>query len=322
MGYSNEVVSRAQKRLQELKTDREALQWRRLLEAYEKVPRIRQIDQQLRKNMSAVALSAFTKDTDAQELIEQGKTLQQERQGLIEANFPAGYIDEQPMCIKCSDNGYIGSTMCSCLMELCRQEQTRALSQLSCGAADFADFRLDYYDDRHDNNIGTNPRALMEKNLKKCRQFADNISSGNLLLNGGTGLGKTFLSACIAKAVAEKGYSVEYQPAGRLFSVLEKNRFNPTEESQIQAEKFLTSDLLIIDDLGTELPGNFVTAALYNLLNERLLAGKAMIVSTNLLIGEIAARYSPQIASRLQGSFTVLPFVGKDIRLLKNGYTF
>ena len=322
MAYSSEVVSRAQKRLAELKSDRESLQWHRLLEAYEKVPRIRQIDQQLRKNMSAVALSAFTKDGSAEELIEQGKQLQQERQKLIDANFPTGYIDEQPMCPKCSDNGYVGSTMCTCLAELCRREQAKTLSLLTCGEGCFADFRLDYYDDRVDGAIGVSPRTLMEVNLKKCQRFAENFGSGNLLFNGGTGLGKTFLSACIARTVAEKGFSVEYQPAGRLFSILEKNRFNPTEETQHQAEKLTNCDLLIIDDLGTELPGNFVTAALYNLLNDRLLAGKPMVVSTNLLMSEISARYSPQIASRLQGSFAPLTFVGKDIRLLKNGMQF
>ncbi len=319
MAYSSDVVSRAQKRLSDMKSDRESLQWRRLLEAYDRVPRIREIDQQLRKNVSAVALSAFTKDSSARELIAQGMALQQERQELLLANFPAGYIDEQPMCPHCSDNGYVGSTMCSCLRELCRQEQQAALSLLTCGEGRFQDFRLDYYDDRVDGTIGTSPRALMELNLKKCKRFAENFGSGNLLFIGGTGLGKTFLSACIARAVAEQGHSVEYQPAGRLFSILEKNRFNPSEETQKQADKLLNSDLLIIDDLGTELPGNFVTAALYNLLNDRLLAGKPMVVSTNLLISEITTRYSPQIASRLQGSFQALTFVGKDIRLLKNG---
>ena len=135
---------------------------------------------------------------------------------------------------------------------------------------------------------------------------------------GGTGLGKTFLSACIANAVTDKGYSVAYESAPRLFSKLEKNRFNPDEESREAAERFNTCDLLIIDDLGTEMPGNFVTAAFYSLLNDRLLEGKSMIISTNLNVDEIAVRYSPQIASRLQGSFKGLTFVGEDIRVLKN----
>lgn len=319
MAYSMEVVNRAQKRLKELKSERESLQWHRLLDAYAKIPRIREIDQQLRRNMSAVFLSALEKDGSAQDFMVKSQALQQERAQLIQDHFPAGYIDENPMCPKCSDNGYVGSTMCDCLKELCRQEQTKLLSLLACGEGRFEDFRLDYYEDRVDGKIGTSPRALMEINFKKCKRFAENFGSGNLLFNGGTGLGKTFLSACIARAVSEQGHWVEYEPAGRLFSILEKNRFNPDEESQRQVERLFHCDLLIIDDLGTELPGNFVTAALYNLLNERLLAGKPMIVSTNLLISEIAARYSPQIASRLQGSFQPLTFVGKDIRLIKNG---
>ena len=135
---------------------------------------------------------------------------------------------------------------------------------------------------------------------------------------GGTGLGKTFLSASIARMVADRGYSVAYESAHHLFSKLEKNRFNPDEESREQVAKLTECDLLIIDDLGTELPGNFVTAALYNLVNDRLLAGRAMIISTNLNIEESARRYSPQIASRLQGSFKRLTFVGEDIRVMKN----
>ena len=318
MAYSSEVVSRAQKRLQQMKSDRESLQWHRLLEAYEKVPRIRQIDQQLRKNMSAVALSAFNKNVSVEDLVSQGQQLQAERQELICQNFPKDYVDESPICANCSGTGYVGSTMCDCLKELCRQEQAQVLSDMTCGEGRFEDFRLDYYGTQINSTYGASPRTLMEVNLKKSKRFVENFGSKNLLFVGGTGLGKTFLSACIARAVAEKGYSVAYEPAGRLFTKLEKNRFAPTEETQREADKLFSADLLIIDDLGTELPGNFVTAAFYNLLNERLLAGKPMIVSTNLTVDEAGQRYSPQIASRLQGSYQLLPFVGEDIRVLKN----
>ena len=160
----------------------------------------------------------------------------------------------------------------------------------------------------------------MKMNLQCCQNYAKSFKEncGNLMFVGGTGLGKTFLSACIANVVTDKGYSVAYESASQLFRKLERNRFNPTEETRAEADQIMNSDLLIIDDLGTELPGNFVTAALYDLLNERLLAGKAMIVSTNLTKDEIAQRYSPQIASRLNGNFTGLTFVGEDIRVLKN----
>ena len=139
-----------------------------------------------------------------------------------------------------------------------------------------------------------------------------------LLFTGNTGLGKTFLSACIADVVTDKGYSVAYESAPQLFNKLEKDRFDPNETSRADAARFASCDLLIIDDLGTELASGFVTAALYGLLNDRLLAGKSTIISTNLNADEMAERYSPQIASRVQGNFKGLTFVGEDIRVLKN----
>jgi len=217
----------------------------------------------------------------------------------------------------------MGSTMCHCLMALCLQEQRKEIRALTDGTERFHNFRLDYYSDMIDRNYGASPRFIMEKTLAMCRQFANNFypGSGNLLFVGGTGLGKTFLSACIANDLTDKGYGVAYESAPQLFAKLEKNRFNPDEESRLQADKFARSDLLIIDDLGTEMVGNFVTAALYSLINDRLLSGKSTIISTNLNAGEIAQRYSPQIASRLQGNYKGLTFVGEDIRVLKNrGY--
>ena len=142
--------------------------------------------------------------------------------------------------------------------------------------------------------------------------------SGNLLFIGNTGLGKTFLSACIARTVADRGYSVCYETASHLFSKLERAKFNGDEDARKETEKYTACDLLIIDDLGTEMPGQFVTAALYSLLNDRLLAGKPMVISTNLNVDEAGRRYSPQVASRLHGSFTRLTFVGDDIRVMKN----
>ena len=144
------------------------------------------------------------------------------------------------------------------------------------------------------------------------------LNAGNLLFIGGTGLGKTFLSACIARAVADRGYSVVYETAGHLFSKLEQAKFGGSEEARREIAKYNTCDLLILDDLGTEMPGQFVTAALYGLLNDRLLANKPMVISTNLNVDELTRRYSPQIASRLHGSFNRLTFVGEDIRVLKN----
>ena len=324
MAYSNDIVRRARQRLESQKADRESVQNARLQQVYDALPQVREIDRQLRGSMVLAAQAAFLKGTDGKEAlaeVRQGNlALQQKRKALIESRFSPDFLDESPICSHCGGSGYIGSTMCTCLAELCRDEQKKELALLAAGDSRFSQFRLDYYPERTDPKYGASPRIIMGRILEICRKYAADFSaeSGNLLFNGGTGLGKTFLSACIARSVAEKGYSVTYESAQHLFAKLEKNRFHPDEESTSAVAKIQNCDLLILDDLGTELPGNFITAALYALVNDRLLAGKPMLVSTNLSIDEISKRYSPQIASRLQGSFQLLPFVGEDIRVLKN----
>ena len=327
MAYSKEVVQRARARLAQAKEDRESENRQHLAEAYARVPRIREIDILLRRTMAMAAQAVFASGGDVQtamaEAKAQNQSLQQERAWLIDTNFEEGFLDEMPICDRCGGTGYMGSTMCECLAELCRQEQKKELTLLSGGKENFSQFRLDYYPDRVDPKLGVSPRAIMERNLRTCRTYANTFSSGsgNLLFNGGTGLGKTFLSACIARSVADKGFSVIYETASHLFNKLEQAKFNPSDETRHEAAKLSACDLLIVDDLGTEMPGQFVTAALYSLLNDRLLAGKPMIISTNLNVDEIQRRYSPQIASRLQGSFHQLIFLGEDIRILKNrGY--
>ena len=324
MAYSAEVVSRARARLAQAKEDRESENRQHLAVAYARVPRIREIDILLRQTMAQAAYAAFQQGSDGRELLEQARQqnleLQQERAILAMENFEEGYLDDSPICDKCGGSGYIGSNMCECLRELCRQEQKKEVSILSGSRDTFNQFRLDYYPDRIDPKYGASPRTIMERNLKVCRTYALTFtpSAGNLLFVGGTGLGKTFLSACIARAVADRGYSVVYESAGHLFSKLEQAKFNPSEEARREAARFNDCDLLILDDLGTEMPGQFATAALYTLLNDRILENKPVVVSTNLNMDELGRRYSPQIASRLQGSFLLLTFVGEDIRILKN----
>lgn len=324
MAYSAEVVKRARARLAQAKEDRESENRQHLAVAYARVPRIQEIDIQLRRTMAQAAQAAFLQGGDGRELLEKARLenleLQQERAILAMENFEEGYLDDSPICDKCGGSGYIGSNMCECLTELCRQEQKKEVSVLSGSREAFNQFRLDYYPDRIDPKYGASPRTIMERNLKICRTYALTFApnAGNLLFVGGTGLGKTFLSACIARAVADRGYSVVYESAGHLFGKLEQAKFSSSEEARREAARFTDCDLLILDDLGTEMPGQFVTAAFYTLLNDRILAGKPMVISTNLNIDEAARRYSPQIASRLQGSFQGLTFVGEDIRILKN----
>ena len=324
MAYSAEVVKRARARLAQAREDRESENRQHLAEAYRRVPRIREIDMELRRTMAQAAQAAFLQGSDGRELLEQVRMqnleLQQERAILAMEHFEEGYLDESPICDCCGGSGYIGSTMCECLLELCRQEQKKEVSILSGSKDSFNQFRLDYYPDQIDRNLGVNIRSVMEKTLQTCRRYALTFSekSGNLLFSGDTGLGKTFLSACIARTVADRGYSVVYESAGHLFSNLERAKFSNDEAARETCRRYNDCDLLIIDDLGTEMPGQFTTAAPYGLINDRLLTAKPMIVSTNLTVDDMLRRYSPQIASRLRGSFTRVAFLGEDIRVLKN----
>ena len=321
MAYSSEVMRRARQRLEKAREDRQSLLTAREQEIYEKLPRVRELDRQLSGSMAKAVQAAFAKGTDAREVLEklkaQNMALQAERKALIAAHFPAEYLDDGPICPHCEGMGYIGTQMCSCLQTLCQEELKKTISLFAAGEHTFADFRLEYYPDVRER---INPRAIMSRTSDVCRRYAAEFTpnSGNLLFNGGTGLGKTFLSACIARQVAEKGYSVAYESAPRLFAKLEKDHFRPDEHSAREVAELYQSTLLIIDDLGTELTGSFTISALYALVNDRLLTGKPTIISTNLNMNEIRQRYSPQIASRLEGGYQLLPFVGQDIRVLKN----
>lgn len=328
MGYSAEVITRARRLLEANNAQIQAQEQARLRDAYAKVPRLKEIDNQLRSTMVFAAQAAFARGEEAHAIMEDAKqanmALQQERKALADANFGPGYFEQDTLCESCGGTGYIGSTMCHCLEELCRQEQKKEVSLLSCGQCRFEDFRLDYYPDRKDADYDANIRTAMTNVYKVCKQYAEEFpgQTRNLLFSGDTGLGKTFLSACIATTVTDKGYSVAYESAQHLFNWLEKARFTGDPEQKALAEaqcaKYTTCDLLIVDDLGTELSGQFVTAALYTLLNDRLLSGKNTIISTNLRNEELESRYSSQILSRLRGNYRRVVFLGDDIRVLKN----
>ena len=323
MGYSNEVIRRARQRLEQARSDRERQIQEHLDIAYSQQPRLKEIDRLLRMTMAKAACAVFS-GGDAATLMEQAKqenlSLQHERQQIIDSCFEKGFLDEKSICSTCGGYGYVGSNMCSCLAELCRQEQTKELTFLSAGQEQFDQFRLDYYSDRPDPRTGYSPRMIMERTFQHCYRYAMDFSleAGNLLFSGNAGLGKTFLSACIAREVANRGHSVVYESAGHLFQTLEKARFEASDENRRAAAKYNECDLLIVDDLGTELSGQFVTAALYTLINDRLIENKPTIISTNLVEDDFVKRYGPQIASRLKGCYRRMTFVGDDIRQMMN----
>ena len=324
MAYSQAIVQRAMQRLQSENEQNEQSSRARIAAIYEKQPRLGEIERELRRTAAHVLAATFRRQGDPvaamQQLKKDNLALQQERDWILQAEgLEPDDLTVQPLCPKCGGTGYVGAQMCECLRELCRQEQKKVLLQsFGTGKESFEKFRLDVYPDRLDPKLGISPRALMKRVYESAVSYARTFStaSESLLFMGATGLGKTLLSGCIARAVADRGYSVCYVSAGKLFSDFETEKFRLKEDGALTGE-YLQTDLLIIDDLGTEMTTQFTVSALYQIVNGRLLSGKPTIVSTNLPDTELEARYSAQIASRLLGAYTLYQFCGTDVRLLR-----
>jgi len=321
MAYSQSVMQRARARYERAKLERQREYDAHLQQAYTQYPRLREIDRELRLTMVQLMANTLRSGEDPtlaiEEIREQNLALQREREWIIEvAEYEDGFLDDAPICRLCSGSGYRGATMCECLAELCRQEQRRELtSLLGNGKESFESFRVDYYSDEYDPRLGTSARKLMVSNFNICKRYAATFSpaSGSLLFSGATGLGKTFLSACIARSVADQGFSVIYETACRVFSDFEDERFG-SDGNYGSTRKYFDCDLLILDDLGTEMTTQFTISVLYNIVNTRMMEGKSTVISTNLLPEAIEKRYSPQIASRIVGTYRLIKFAGNDIR--------
>ena len=326
MALDGKILKAARQRLEQKKADRAAVFQRRRSEVYRKNPRVREIDLQLRGNIADVIGLALSRGEDPRQAVcdvrDDNLELQRERIEEIQAaGFPANYLDDSPQCPKCGDTGMDGTEICTCLMELYREEQRRELSEmLDIGSDSFDTFNLELYDDQPDPKSGVSPRENMDVIYETCVRYADRFKTTrtNLLLSGGTGLGKTFLSTCIAKAVSERGFSVVYDTAVGIFSKMEERKFSNREnepEKEKAVQRLYQCDLLIIDDLGTEMMTSFTVSALYDLINSRLISGKRTVINTNLTLPEIRKRYPAPIASRLEGEYRLLVFHGKDLRL-------
>lgn len=329
MALDGKLLALARKKLEELRRQNEDTQAKRQREIYTRLPAVRQIDLRLQNQMRELAVIALRRDKEAKQALQalevENLALQERRAELLQAaGYPANYMDDLYTCPDCQDRGYLhDGRMCACLKRLYNAEVTKDLSGLLKGDEHFGKFRMDYYSTQPDAN-GSVPRDVMETVFAVCKNYAQNFSpaSINLVFTGGPGLGKTFLSACIARTVSQKGFSVAYESASTALGAFEKEKFSRDAEeiagAAAKVRRYLDCDLLILDDLGTEMNTSFTQSALYTLVNQRLIDGKQTIISTNLDEAALAAQYSPQIASRLLGQFHWLHFLGSDIRRMKH----
>ncbi len=237
---------------------------------------------------------------------------------LKKAGLPEDYLQEKYTCTLCDDTGFIEGKMCDCLRNTIRQMTYNALcDKLPIEKFRFDNFSLENYSDKPDED-GVIPRNRMKSFYSYCKNYAEDFSieSGNILMFGDTGLGKTHLSLAIAGVAAKKGYSVIYGSAQNLLSNIENEKFG--RATSIGAEQSIHEcDLLIIDDLGAEFSTQFTVSAVYNIINSRLMLSKPTIISTNFDFSEIENRYSQRVASRILGDYTIMNFKGKDVRVIK-----
>ncbi len=330
MAYDANVLRRATARLEEEKKARGEALARREREVYAKAPRVAEIDRQLRRTILDIIAASLRDGTDPAPAIgvlrDRNLSLQAEREDLlVKLGYPHDILEDKPACPKCGDSGWLGARMCDCLKVLCTQEQMKELSKLlSLGEQSFDTFSIDWYAEEPWPGEGRSPRENMEFIYDVCRHYAQKFGAfyfDNLLFTGAPGLGKTFLSACIARTVSENGFSVVYDSAVSVFARFEEQKFSKdsgdVSVARDETRRYLGCDLLILDDLGSELTTPFVQSALYTVVNTRLQTGKRTVISTNLTMEELRRRYSVQVASRLDGEYQVLRFFGEDIRILK-----
>lgn len=325
MGYSSTVYKSAADKLAQSRLDAEKSADRRRREIYEKLPRAKELEQQIAScgvEAARTVLRGGDVVAEMTKLKDKNLSLQaQLRELLAENGYAADVMEPHYACHNCQDTGYyeyMGRTvMCACLKQqlvACACEELNRSAPLKL--CTFESFHTDSYSDVFDASLGVVPRRHMEKIFKFCKSYAQNFTpeAGSILMKGATGLGKTHLSLAIANEVIRRGYGVIYVSAPALFAKLEKEHFSRSADSDTM-DTLLGCDLLIIDDLGTEFKSQFATAQAYQLFNSRVLQSKPVIVSTNLTMAELEREYSNRFVSRVNGAAQKLDFVGDDLRI-------
>ena len=299
---------------------------------YAMYPRIEEIDNEISmlaiNSARRVLEERISPEAATYAMKERANTLRQERDEILKANNHTEF-SIQYQCDLCKDTGFLqNGKKCRCYMQklsgmiLLPGENLNSNSEFFKSSV-FDNFNISYYPDEHDPICGSSPRKIMKMNLAKCIKFSndfDGVNSGNLLLYGPSGLGKSYMAACIYNRVSDRGYFAMYKSSYKLFQFLEDYKFGRInrEEYMLSYNSVYDCDLLIIDDFGTEFITSYTQSVFFDLLNTRLINGKSTIISTNLKSEELKKIYQDRVTSRLENEFTNLLFCGKDIRSIKN----
>ena len=341
MGLTNAQYDALMRVYEKRRIDNHHVEEARRREAYHAIPELARIDRAVASlSVEAVKNSLSRDDPVSSPLSAEGlrKLLrkagggmapdERRRKLLALHSFPEDYLDPVYTCKDCRDTGWVSGKHGHCLeKEIVSLFYTQSGLSGILSRENFDTFDPECYrKDLIDGRTGKSSREIMTAAMNTCRKFTadygDAPEKDYLLLSGPAGLGKTFLTHCIAKELIDKGRSVIYYSAGELFDMLAKNRFGQDQEddSKDPDDEYLSGcDLLIIDDLGTELTNSFVGSALFQLLNTRISRGRGIVISTNLSPLEIGRIYTDRISSRIMEHFTLIRVFGEDIRIQKRG---
>lgn len=322
MKYTEQAYLKAENELNNRRKAAENEYLDHCAKAYEAAPELIEINEKI-TSVNCEIIKAITdrssgkKPSELVMQIKENNRLAHEKKAAIlkKVGLPQDFLDHKYTCRICNDSGFVDGIRCKCYEQLLEEYSISEVSQ-DCDIKlhSFDEFMLSYYPGGNDSN---SPRHQMELILNKCIEYANNFgeNSGSLFLYGNTGLGKTFLSSCIANAVINKGYFVVFRSILKVFEDALAEHFGKKTGNTL--EKLSKADLLILDDLGSEF-GSQSDPILYQILNDRINLNKPTVITSNLSLQELNGRYNERIVSRLLGEFRRFPFVGEDIRFKIN----
>ena len=323
MPYSRDLYAKAERILEKRREKAEFEKDIRVDEIKQKLPEIANIQKQLSEiGFEISQLFFFKGDVEAKvnELKEKSQALVLKRNTILLSNgYSENALQPEYTCSACKDKGRIDGRMCNCQKKILKELMYSEISELApLESCTFDNFSLDYYSEKPDED-GIVPKQRADNILENSRRYAQNFSknSKNLLFLGTTGLGKTHISLAIANVVIQRGYSVCYGTSHNICEDLRSEMFGRAERIRYTNSRLEDADLLIIDDLGTEIDNQYNIASIYNIINTRILEHKPTIISTNYTLHELLDKYDQRISSRLNGEYTKLYFKGKDIRRIK-----
>jgi len=303
---------------------------KRIKKIYDAIPEIQKIDDRLQEIGIGLSKSIILQNFDREELLLKSEArlneLEKRKKNLLSsAGYPEDYLDDIYNCKLCKDTGYINNNKCKCLKQklINKYYDITNLEEI-LKEENFKAFKFELYSTEVINSdLGISPRENIQIIFKNALRFVEDfdVNFNNFLFYGDAGLGKTFLSNCIAGEILKGGWAVLYIPFSKLTRTIELDRFSKKEEekeiTRDELKTLYTVDLLILDDLGTEVPNILVQSEVFNIINSRISSKKQTIISTNLSPENLAAQYSDRLLSRLAGNYEIMKFIGKDIRSVK-----